>query len=1389
MRQAQRRGSRWSQWAARWVVCAVVACAWVAVGGGALMGCAEDVGDIDRTQPNKLKKADLNGTWYMMETVTKLPATSRATFVGETGKTEKIFWRVEESYLLAYRAYELLPGSDNADDPRFSDPDLGAPLAAFPILSHFDVQREYNANTGEQSNVLVENTTDRPWYERDYMRVDWSQNVITDFDFVSGWLPMPQAAYTQEAERELSRSIYWERAEGGELTYFDVPRRLLLEPSLDGCIISGLWVTWDTEDCAAAEVELVTAFAKTEPERDYEPLHYTNQNMSRFGYFRSERSVHDSQRGVLESGRQLMANRHNIWQASYRRDEAGEFARDDQGARVLIPVAEREVRTVPYFMSATFPSDPLILEAARDTIAQWDVIGREAASLSTGRALDAIPSVFVLCSNPVADGEHAACGAPGFSPRPGDLRYSTLHWVEYEQLEGPLGYGPVSSDPETGEVISGRAYVYGGALSTYAAWAVDVIRLMNGDLQPDELVDADHIRDLIRERSRVTAAPHTKAQTDPNARRLSPKATHPRRDNKRARRDIQRRDLRTFDAQAVRDRLDHAQALGARPGDTDELTRALTARLNVDLDQLPLVLQDQIDPARWLSPTYAKERKARRLRAMAKSVDMLDMIDPSVEGIARAYAGRTDYDQIWRELRAQVFKSTALHEVGHTLGLRHNFQGSYDSLNYFDRYWELRTENVFAPDAGEKLFLQDLYVMSAQSEDQINGRMREYQYASIMDYGLTFNSDIQGLGKYDRAAIVFGYTSGEQREGFVEVFQKPLNALGRAGEILTSLTEQGQPFNDLTSPAVPYLERWHYTTFIQSFPAIEDAFDRRWQRLDDVLTEGGDARAVRVPYLFCSDEWESALLSCRVWDAGADPFEVTLNISAQYRAYYYFNNFKRDRLGWDPIYALFTAFERQFLPLSDIYQNWYLSPEGADSTMDDYYWLAVNTGFNLLAEVIATPPYGTFCVTPQGSLFNLTEEPTPQRDIAYYLDTYCDRDQPLYRIAQGDGRRRFSTYDVEHGGYYFADMPQEAGHYWTTLAALWAMVDPEAFVLGSDADVGTFAISYYDLFDGEVNKIVNSVLTEDFATYSPRLIAAADPQDAANHTLIYPVASPVYDEATGLELNPEDGAQITQGAVAICQACERDTDCLGYTGFTGGTFCQPVLSGSDATFCLRDCTDGDASCASGERCNADSNCTPVLNTCAGQTPDCSATEPFGACAGGGRCDAGVCRAPLPIVETDATFALMTDVLYYGMLYSTWNFSTRFNDQINVFKLGTAEAIEPSAGFEVISFTDPILGDTYGALTELCTGDDTIDSAQCRFGLNRLSGGAQLMLRGQELAANYDAAVTAYWEYDGADPAQDLALQRRFSRARFEMESHLEKLNTVRATFGIFGKVY
>ena len=37
--------------------------------------------------------------------------------------------------------------------------------------------------------------------------------------------------------------------------------------------------------------------------------------------------------------------------------------------------------------------------------------------------------------------------------------------------------------------------------------------------------------------------------------------------------------------------------------------------------------------------------------------------------------------------------SVILHEMGHSMGLRHNFTGSYDALNYHQEYWKLRSRN------------------------------------------------------------------------------------------------------------------------------------------------------------------------------------------------------------------------------------------------------------------------------------------------------------------------------------------------------------------------------------------------------------------------------------------------------------------------------------------------------------------------------------------------------------------------------------------------------------------------------------------------------------------------------------------------------------------------
>ena len=1379
-------------------------------------GCAQSVGDLDRTQPNLALKSDLDGVWYYMETVVDVPAAAEATFEGETSRMEKIVWRIEEDWLFAHRAYPLIPGSDDVENAT----DYGAadyeeePVAAFPIIGHFDVERGYNAATGEQNNTIGENYSDRPWFERDYMRVDWSRNAITNWDFISEWIATPiEGSFTVDAERDEERGLYWERDENDELAYFDVPRRLLVAPDLIGCLLSSPWYSRLYEDCTAADVEVVMSFARTEPRRDYEPMQYSDQNMSRYGYFLNERYVYDTQRGVLESSRSKMINRHNFWAQTYERDAAGDYLLDDEGRRVPIPIAERPVGTVPYYLNVEFSEDELMLAAAQDTVDDWDDVAREVVATVQGVDIADVPSIFILCHNPVIEADADACGEVGFSPRPGDLRYSTLHLITAETQQGLLGYGPSATDPETGEIVSGRAYVYGAAVNTYASYALDVIRFTNGDLAPEDLRDLEHVREQVAER----AAGSTRIdRVDPSLRDIPVGADRPREREMRERRNIQREVTPRFDRAAIANRLERARESGismlvAQEEFEPTLAGALGASsTGIDPNEL-----DAFDPARWLTPTHARYAREQRMRRIARSADYIEMLDPNVVGMAQAYAGRTDYDEMWREIRAELFRATALHEIGHTVGLRHNFSGSYDSLNYQDEYWNLRRENLSTPTS-----MFDLYELTALTDTQIEGRMREFQYSSIMDYGLAFNSDIQGLGRYDRAAMMFGYSGGtdaselsadacdtaggrvapdgrclQHREGFVEVFSTRLASLGRAGQILSDQDELGLYYEDPTAPHVPYLERWHYTTFIQGFPSLAAAFARDWMRLDDYVAERetGDAdRAVRVPYLFCSDEWESALLSCRVFDGGADPFEVTRNVVDDYRAYYYFQYFKRDRFGWRPWRVLFSHFFNTFLPLSDYYQNWYLSPDGYDDVMDDYYWMSINMGFNLIAESFATPSYGTYCTGTNGQLYNLTDEggSGPEQTSDYFLTAYCDSSAPFYEVPQGDGRRRFTAYDVE-SGYNFPDLPNEAGHYWSTLAAAWALFDPEAFVLGSDGDAGTYAIQYYDLFDDQIDELVSHVLTEDYGEYSPVMEVKGESGDNLVGTLHYQPIARVWDPNQRRYINPETGEVLDTALgprrlAALCEPCTSSNQCNGSTGSLGGTYCQPLEEGGTDFFCLQDCTENPGLCGDDHTCDAIGNCVPDSLSCDGNVPTCSRTSPNGACADGLACVAGECVEPWPVVETDATFSLMDDLVFYGMLYSTASWSTRYNDRVNIVKLGTGETIDAGEGFEVLTFTDPISGEVYGTVVEDC---ETSESARCDFNQVRSSPASEMITRGQELAARYDATMRAYWEDDGSDPDRENELWRYFSRSRFELESHLEKINDIRAIFNIFGRVY
>jgi hypothetical protein len=110
--------------------------------------------------------------------------------------------------------------------------------------------------------------------------------------------------------------------------------------------------------------------------------------------------------------------------------------------------------------------------------------------------------------------------------------------------------------------------------------------------------------------------------------------------------------------------------------------------------------------------------------------------------------------------------------MGHNVGCRHNFRGSYDSMNYFPDYWKLRTEALENPDAGMEPSdgkLHPRYVNKpggALTQHEINGGVRDAMYSSIMDYGSEFHTDLMGLGLYDKAFMKFSY--GKIVEVFTE---------------------------------------------------------------------------------------------------------------------------------------------------------------------------------------------------------------------------------------------------------------------------------------------------------------------------------------------------------------------------------------------------------------------------------------------------------------------------------------------------------------------------------------------------------------------------------------------------------------------------------------------
>ena len=197
-------------------------------------------------------------------------------------------------------------------------------MAQFNISSHFDIIRDYNTQTGEQLNVIVENTTDRPWYERQYMRVDWSKNLVTDaydFDLLSlatgaTNVKFDSLSYYVEDPSDPNAPVFDQDA-----GYFDVTTKVFATP----LTVQNQFGTYPVclffnnspnTTCNPAEVTVRVSFKKVVDD-DFEPEDWDGNKMNAFGWFTVDRYGYDRNYGILDQDWHRFAAKHNIWQASH----------------------------------------------------------------------------------------------------------------------------------------------------------------------------------------------------------------------------------------------------------------------------------------------------------------------------------------------------------------------------------------------------------------------------------------------------------------------------------------------------------------------------------------------------------------------------------------------------------------------------------------------------------------------------------------------------------------------------------------------------------------------------------------------------------------------------------------------------------------------------------------------------------------------------------------------------------------------------------------------------------------------------------------------------------------------------------------------------------------
>jgi hypothetical protein len=813
--------------------------------------------------------------------------------------------------------------------------------------------------------------------------------------------------------------------------------------------------------------------------------------------------------------------------------------------------------------------------------------------------------------NPCNDTELVA--KPTELKKIGDIRYSFFYWVNEAMRAGPLGYGPSMADPQTGQIITATANIYGGGLLSYGQYAADLLSLINGDISTADMVTGRWVREFIQNKAAAedpelatqwgaaTAvdAADTKldmhmdagAGIDLHAGHAHPatglqrpfrnvpsyqfpEITEYLRNPAKLKADVEQT-FPTLDPSYYQDRLNRVRGTWIEQLLINNEVRVAEKALDPAGTMSRDAMDKSLSPASWAS-TAALRREEERTRYFAeRNMYMADFVDDSLWGLAKELESKgLSPDDFRKEVSRRILRGVLEHEVGHTVGLRHNFSGSADAFNFHDEYYDTRERSVIlcqedgwcdqltnqlcafqgcgqdadcfsgicqaaqcvAPTNADSTVLAPTGVCAqpvgdtncttnAQcgsselcfqgqcqtiieqyvprpfiTDNEKAGKRTEYQYSTVMDYGAKINSDVQGLGKYDYAAIRYGYAQ------LVDTYSDTsrLRARVDSAAVLTGQSRADYSF---------YLEtrNWptrgtgffHIFDYLTNYIGVEEnlkrvprPYDQVKYQKDMVVNERReylDLESIEVPYAYCSDEYRGNA-GCYYFDQGLDMEEMAGNAQDMLEQYYVFDAFKRERLYFGQ-YGNAMAYyarimDRYFRVIGDAgmyygffdallfryswYQSWKDSPLGGRT-----FERAARNAFSALQDIVSSPAPGSFKFdSDRNAYVNISLEPgAPGAEL----------DIPL-----GIGRYPYTRFGYELG-YTYAEHPLWFGSFWEKIGALITLADSTAqFVdtaVGEQLDIGVgTSIGFNTVFAAEMNSFLGGIVADETPLFAGRSI-------------------------------------------------------------------------------------------------------------------------------------------------------------------------------------------------------------------------------------------------------------------------------------------------------------